>query len=124
MTGSQRPRPHLDDAATVATQAEGFLRAQAYYDEARSEAQALCDRMPWMTTAQAEDFTRHYVDHRLTLTRAMLSATVARAGELRQEYEGRYLQLRRALLRRHASWVSVVLASATGMHAMAWIWLR
>ncbi|WP_328558512.1 hypothetical protein [Streptomyces coelicoflavus] len=124
MNGSRRPRPPLGDASAIATQAEGYLRAQAHYDEARSEARALCDRMPWMTTAQAEDFTRHYVDHRLTLTRAMLRATVARAGELRQEFEGRYLQLRRALLRRHASWVSVVLASAAAMHATAWIWLR
>ncbi|MFE5598340.1 hypothetical protein ACFQ8O_04000 [Streptomyces coelicoflavus] len=122
MTGSRRPP--LGDASAVAAQAEGYLRARAHYDEARGEARTLCDRMPWMTTAQAEDFTRHYVDHRLTLTRAMLSATVARAGELRQEYEGRYLRLRRALLRRHASWLSVVLAAAAGLHATVWIWLR
>ncbi|MGV9550586.1 hypothetical protein, partial [Streptomyces ardesiacus] len=90
----------------------------------REEARALCDRMPWMTSAQADDFTRHYVDHRLTLMRAMLSVTVTRAGELREEYEGRYLHLRRTLLRRHVTWLSVVLTSATGLHAMAWIWLR
>ncbi|MFC9467921.1 hypothetical protein [Streptomyces coelicoflavus] len=122
MTGSRRPP--LGDASAVATQAQDYLRARAHYDEARGEARALCDRMPWMTTAQAEDFTRHYVDHRLALTRAMLSATVARGGELRQEYEGRYLQLRRALLRRHAGWLSALLAAAAGMHATVWIWLR
>ncbi|MFJ6070996.1 hypothetical protein ACIQFU_09130 [Streptomyces sp. NPDC093065] len=124
MSGGRRPHPPVGDAAAIATQAEGFLRAQAYYDEARGEARTLCDRMPWMTSAQAEDFTRHYVDHRLTLTRAMLSTTVTRAGELREDYEGRYLQLRRALLRRHAGWVSVVLAAAAGLHTMAWVWLR
>ena len=124
MTGGRRPRPPVGEDATIATQAEGFLRAQAYYEEARAEARTLCDRMPWMTTAQAEDFTRHYVDHRITLVRAMLSETVTRTGELRQEYEGRYLQLRRALLRRHAGWVTVALASTTGLHALAWIWLR
>ncbi|WP_031048333.1 hypothetical protein [Streptomyces sp. NRRL F-5650] len=124
MTGGERPRRPAGDAASIATQAEGFLRAQAYCDEAREEARALCDRMPWMTTAQADDFTRHYVDHRLTLMRTMLGVTVARAGELREEYEGRYLHLRRRLLRRHVTWLSVVLASATGLHAAAWIWLR
>ncbi|GAA2608377.1 hypothetical protein [Streptomyces lienomycini] len=118
-------RRHLPaDTDTIAAQAEGYLRAQAHYDEARTEAEALCSRMPWMTTAQAEDFTRHYVDHRLVLVRVMLSATVARAGELRQEYEGRYLHLRRDLLRRHAAGVSVALASAAALHTAAWFWLR
>ncbi|MBU6530297.1 hypothetical protein ACFUIW_14590 [Streptomyces sp. NPDC057245] len=125
MTRGRRPHPPAAAGADVATQAEGYLQARAHHTAARAEAEALCGRMPWLTAAQAEDLTRHYVDHRLVLTRTMLGATVARAGELRQEYEGRYLELRRDLLRRHTAGLSVLLAAAAGLHAaVAWIWLR
>ncbi|MEV6962086.1 hypothetical protein AB0M97_23445 [Streptomyces sp. NPDC051207] len=93
--------------------------ARAHQDEARREAEELCARLPWLTSSQAEDLTRHYVHHRLDLTCRMLRATVDRAAELRGEYETRYAALRRDLLRRHAVYACAVLACAGGLSALA-----
>ncbi|CAL9507604.1 hypothetical protein SUDANB145_03550 [Streptomyces sp. enrichment culture] len=111
-----RPRPAASPdprAEALAHQVEGYLLAHTERERARQEAAALCDRLPWLTTAQAQDLTRHYTEQRLVLARSMLRATVDRAGELRREYEERYAALRRTLLRRHAVAASLLLL-ATG----------
>ncbi len=104
--------PPAEQAAVLVTEVEGHLLAQAERDRARREAEALCARLPWLTGAQAEDVTRHYTEQRLALTCELLRATVARAEELRGEYEARFATLRRALLRRHAACAATVLAGA------------
>ncbi|MFF0095100.1 hypothetical protein ACFYSF_34910 [Streptomyces canus] len=109
--------PHADQTAALAAEAEGYLLVRSHRDAARREAGELCARMPWLTTAQAEDLAHHYCERRMLLTRHMLSATVQRAEQLRQEYENRYQELRRALLRRHAACASAVLACAAGVGA-------
>jgi hypothetical protein len=115
MTSGRARRPDSEVAAAVGAEAEGFLLARSHWAEARREARDLCDSLPWLTTAQAEDLTRHYVTGRVALTRRMLVATVQRADELRREYEARYLELRRSLLRRHAAWASATLACTAGV---------
>lgn len=108
----------------LADEVEGYLLAQTHREQAQREAEELCSRMPWLTADQAEDVTRHYVGHRIALTRQMLSATVKRAAELRQEYESRYAELRRDLLRRHAVCAAAVLACAGGVSTLACLLTR
>jgi hypothetical protein len=93
--------------------------ARAHRDDAHRGAADLCALLPWLTAAQAEDLTRHYVRQRIDLSRQMLLATVGRAAELRQEYESRYAALRRDLLKRHAACACAVLACACGMSTLA-----
>ncbi|WP_409468721.1 hypothetical protein [Streptomyces sp. HC307] len=99
-----------DHASALAAEAEGYLLAQAHHRDARREAKALCARMPWLTTAQAEEVTHHYIEQRIDLTRRMLQATAQRAVELRQEYEDRYAVLRRDLRKRHVACACAVMA--------------
>ncbi|MFH8291982.1 hypothetical protein [Streptomyces sp. NPDC018059] len=115
MRRSPHRRPHLDEAAAIAVEAEGFLIAHGHREAAHREARALCEKLPWLTTAQAEDLTRHYVHHRMALSRHMLTTTAGRAQEIREEYETRYQQLRRVLLKRHAAWASTLMACLIGI---------
>ncbi|MFH9003336.1 hypothetical protein ACH4E5_08830 [Streptomyces afghaniensis] len=110
--------PHDDPRPALADEAEGYLLAHAHRDQARREAEELCARMPWLTTAQAEELTGHYVRRRLDVTRQLLHSTVRRAEELRQEYESRYADLRHTLLRRHAACACALLACAGGVSAL------
>ncbi|MET9679170.1 hypothetical protein [Streptomyces coeruleorubidus] len=110
--------PHDGPRHALAEEAEGYLLAHAHRDQARREAEDLCARMPWLTTAQAEEITGHYVRRRLDVTRQLLHSTVRRAEELRQEYESRYAALRHTLLRRHAACACAVLAGAGGVSAL------
>ncbi|GGW66113.1 hypothetical protein [Streptomyces caelestis] len=102
----------------LADEAEGYLLAHAHREDARREAEELCARMPWLTTAQADELTCHYVRRRLDVTRQLLRSTVRRAEELRQEYESRYAALRHTLLRRHAACACAVLACAGGVSTL------
>ncbi|HLL35104.1 MAG TPA: hypothetical protein VK545_14725 [Streptomyces sp.] len=80
--------------------------------------------MPWLTSAQADDVTRHYVEQRLEATRYMLRETVDRAARLRQEYEDRYAALRRDLLTRHTAAAYAVLVCAVGAGTLAGLIVR
>ncbi|MGW0368125.1 hypothetical protein ACWDZW_04205 [Streptomyces coeruleorubidus] len=110
--------PYDDARHALADEAEGYLLAHAHRDQARREAEDLCARMPWLTTAQADELIGHYVRRRLDVTRELLHSTVRRAEELRQEYESRYAALRHTLLRRHAACACAVLACAGGVNAL------
>ncbi|MGW8066994.1 hypothetical protein ACVV2G_33180 [Streptomyces ziwulingensis] len=124
MTDRHVRRPPPGVAPGVAAEAEGFLLAREHRHDAHREAQALCSALPWLTTAQAEDLTRHYVAHRLRLSRQMFEATLCRADELGREYEARYLQLRRDLLRRHGVWASGLLVCAAGVSSALCLFAR
>lgn len=97
-------------AAALANDVEGYLRAQTDLEEARRAAEAFCARLPWLTTAQAEDVARHFADEHVQLTREMLTRTVRRAAELRGEYQARYDELRHRLLVRHTMAACALLA--------------
>jgi hypothetical protein len=98
---------------------EAHLIAHTHRERARQEARELCARMPWLTSAQAEDLARHYVPLRIGLSRRMLREVTERADQLRREYEARYQELRRDLLRRHAAAACATLACAAGLGSLA-----
>jgi hypothetical protein len=111
--------PYDNPRHVLADEAEGYLLSHVHLDQARREAEELCAGMPWLTTAQAEELTGHYVRRRLDVTRQLLHGTVRRAEELRQEYESRYADLRHALLRRHTACACALLAGAGTVSALA-----
>jgi hypothetical protein len=77
---------------------EGHLMCQAEIGNARAEAEAFADRMPWLTTAQREEVVRLYTDQRLAVARTVLQRVTDRCHELQSDYTARYEQLRRRLL--------------------------
>ncbi|CAL9674417.1 hypothetical protein SUDANB105_07767 [Streptomyces sp. enrichment culture] len=113
-----------DDAAALVNSVEGYLHVRAHQEDARREAEELCARMPWLTSAQAEDVTRHYVRQRMLLTRRILQTTADRAVELRSEYEARYATLRRELLKRHTACACAVLAGASAVAVLTGVLVR
>lgn len=119
MKRGRHEAPAGEPRSVLADETEGYLLAHAQREQAQREAEDLCARMAWLTTAQAEELTGHYVRRRLDVTRQLMLGTVRRAEELRQEYETRYADLRRALLRRHAAGACAVLACAAGVSALA-----
>ncbi|MFJ5534682.1 hypothetical protein [Streptomyces sp. NPDC093261] len=98
---------------TLANEVEGYLLLQAEREQAQRDAEALCARLPWLTSEQAEDLVHHYTEQRLCLTRQVLQATADRAKRLREEYETRYAALRRTLLRRHAVCACLLIVGST-----------
>ncbi|MFE5187994.1 hypothetical protein [Streptomyces sp. NPDC056628] len=118
MSNGRNDAPAGEVDGTVADEAAGYLLVHDHHVRACREAAELCERLPWLTTAQAEDLSRHYVQQRVDLTRRMLRATVERAGQLREEYETRYAELRRALLRRHALAACALVAGTGGAGAL------
>ncbi|GAA2276505.1 hypothetical protein GCM10010234_10470 [Streptomyces hawaiiensis] len=124
MRRGRQQAPAGEHRSALVDKTEGFLIAHAHRDQARREAEELCARMPWLTTAQVEELTGHYVRRRLDVTRQLMLGTVRRADELREEYESRYAQLRRALLRRHVAGACVVLACAAGAGALVGVLTR
>ncbi|WP_051871417.1 hypothetical protein [Streptomyces sclerotialus] len=77
---------------------EGYLLCWTEAERARSEAAVFADGMPWLTTAQREEVITRYTDDRVVLTRRYLERVRDRSGELREEYEMRYRQLRHRLV--------------------------
>ncbi|MFP1624257.1 hypothetical protein ACLB9X_03360 [Streptomyces sp. 5K101] len=90
-------KPEREAAAGIA-ELEGYLLAQSRLYEARVEAEAFADRLPWLTTSQREEVVRLFAEDRIALSRRALAALVSRAGELRQEYSQRYDFLRQRML--------------------------
>ncbi|MEV1019845.1 hypothetical protein [Streptomyces sp. NPDC050264] len=74
---------------------EGYLMVEAARAEGRAAAERFAGRLPWLTESQAEEAQRAYVEEYVVLRRRGWGWCVARAGELRGEYERRYGVLRR-----------------------------
>ncbi|MFJ3718107.1 hypothetical protein [Streptomyces sp. NPDC090057] len=121
MTTPNRPdAPRGGQDGSLANEVEGYLLLHAELEQAQREAEALCARLPWLTTGQAEDLTQHYTEQRLDLTRQALQVTADRAKRLRGEYEARYRELRRALLRRHAMTACFIVTCTGTANTLAW----
>ncbi|MFF5482211.1 hypothetical protein ACFY5C_33540 [Streptomyces sp. NPDC012935] len=116
MSKSRRGRAQVGQGSALVGEVEGYLRAKTYYLEAREEAERLCSGMPWLTTAQAEQVTRHYIELRIGLTRQTLAHHI---DDLREQYEARYHELRHHLLRRHAAAACVLLLCSGGVSVLA-----
>jgi hypothetical protein len=112
-SSSRHGAPRDRHSGTLANEVEGYLLLQAEREQAQREAEALCARLPWLTSGQAENLAHHYTEQRLGLTRQALQATADRAKRLRGEYEARYATLRRALLRRHAIGACILIVCST-----------
>lgn len=110
-----------ESGSSFVGEVEGYLKAQTYYLEAREEAYELCARMPWLTSAQAEEMTRHYVEENIRRTRHTL---IRHIDDLRTQYEGRYQRLRSSLAKRYTAVTLVVVAGLTGINAGACLLLR
>ncbi|MEU4684969.1 hypothetical protein [Streptomyces xinghaiensis] len=91
-------RPDREEINAGLAQLEGYLRGRTHIADARTEAEAFADRMPWLTTAQREEVVGGYVEDRLALTRRLLEHILQRSAELRTEYTARYASLRRRVL--------------------------
>ncbi|MFD9404782.1 hypothetical protein ACFWA4_38905 [Streptomyces sp. NPDC060011] len=119
---SRKPTPGRSARSVAAgiNDIEGFLLVQAERETACREADEFVGRLSWMTTAQREDVTRHYVEERLRLTRLTLTAVSRRAHLLRGEYEARYALLRRRLLKAVA--VIVCAALVWTASVTTWMW--
>lgn len=121
MSKGRRSRARADESTALVGEVEGYLKARTHYLQAVEEAETLRSRMPWMTTAQAEEITRHYIEQRIGLTRRTL---VRHVEDLREQYETRYRELRRDLLKRHGAVVCAVLAGSAGINAAVCILWR
>ncbi|MEU3982394.1 hypothetical protein AB0F77_20215 [Streptomyces sp. NPDC026672] len=100
------------EGAALAGEVAAYLLVRAERDQAQREAELLCSRLPWLTTAQTEDVVRRYVEQHLLSTAQATHTDAARAHRLRTEYERRYLTLRRTLLKLHAAYASALLVCA------------
>jgi hypothetical protein len=77
---------------------EGYLLSQAEIRNARHEAEAFAERLPWLTSAERAELVRLYAEERLDISRRVLRRITERCRELRGEYAARYVRLRRRLL--------------------------
>jgi hypothetical protein len=120
VTSASRHGAPLDrQGRALANEVEGYLLLQAEQEQAQREAEALCARLSWLTSGQAEDLARHYTEQRRELTRQILQVTADRAKRLRGEYEARYAELRRTLLRRYAVCACLLFAGSATIGAGA-----
>ncbi|WP_128380048.1 hypothetical protein [Streptomyces cavernae] len=99
MTAGSKEDPPSRTVAAAVNEIEGFLLLHAEREAAHREAREFTDRMPWLSTAEREEISRHYVEQRGQLTELMLRTVVNRAHSLRHEYESRYRLLRARLLK-------------------------
>ncbi|WP_326595511.1 hypothetical protein [Streptomyces sp. NBC_01803] len=87
-----------DDAAEGIAQLEGYLLWQAELSNARAEAAAFADALPWLTDAQRAELTTRYAEDRIRLARRVLAGVADRCRVLESEYTTRYRELRHRLL--------------------------
>ncbi|MET7436226.1 hypothetical protein ACFYQQ_28405 [Streptomyces sp. NPDC005496] len=109
------PEPLPQSAAAGVNEIEGFLLLQAEYDVAQRDAQYFTERMPWLTTAQAEDVARQYLAERTRLTEQTLSTIVRRTRQLRDDYEARYALLQARTLKLSAAALCAALLWTSGL---------
>lgn len=111
--------PGPDEIESGIARLEGYLLCQRELGDARTEAEAYADRLPWLTSAQREEVVRLYAEERVELSRRMLRRIADRCEELRAEYTARYEELRRRLLYRCVAVVLVALTVLAVMGAVA-----
>lgn len=103
------------DAAAGVARIEGYLMSQAALREAQEEGQAFARALTWLGPGEQDDISQRFAQHHLRLRRDILTATVARAEELKAEYTHRYAQLRRR--------VAGLVVTAFGLYTLALVLL-
>ncbi|MFE7775166.1 hypothetical protein ACFU5O_14925 [Streptomyces sp. NPDC057445] len=89
-----RPSPH-EGVQNGLHQLDGYLYWQAELAEARREATAFCEKLPWLTTGERRELEEQYTRARVDMSKAATRRIADRCTELRVEYEARYQYLRR-----------------------------
>ncbi|HSA49442.1 MAG TPA: hypothetical protein VLH10_04925 [Yinghuangia sp.] len=87
---------------------DGYLYWQGRLAAAHHHAQAIADRLPWLSAAEREDLVRVLATAHTDMARATVRHICDRADQLRAEYEERYRRLRCRLV----SVTAVVLTAA------------
>ncbi|WP_234042252.1 hypothetical protein [Streptomyces marianii] len=98
------------DMAAGFARLEGYLMANAHVVAARTAAEGLADRMPWLTADERTELVRLSTADRIQASREQFEAVAGRARELEAQYDARYRQLRRRLLCRTVACLAACLA--------------
>ncbi|MFF6832509.1 hypothetical protein ACFY84_11635 [Streptomyces sp. NPDC012438] len=101
----------MTEAAEGIARLEGYLLARQVRTEATEAGAVFADRFAWLGPQERSEIAREFAREHLAVRRRMLRDAVARADELRHEYDDRYGRLRRRLL--------AVALGATGATAVA-----
>lgn len=109
------PSPH-EGVQHGLRQLDGYLYWQAELTEARKEAAAFCEKLPWLTSGERRELEEQYARARIDMSKTSTRRIAHRCAELREEYEARYQCLRRR---------TVALTLATGCFLLTvWELLR
>ncbi|MEU2109351.1 hypothetical protein [Streptomyces sp. NPDC019507] len=107
------------DLAAGFARLEGYLMANAHVLAARTAAEGLADRMPWLTTAERTELVRLSTADRIQASREHFEAVAVRARELEEQYGARYRELRRRVLTRGVACLAGCLALCTTTFVLA-----
>ncbi|WP_335938882.1 hypothetical protein [Streptomyces sp. PTD5-9] len=86
--------PLDEEASSGIRRLEGHLLVEAERSRALADAEAFLGGLGPLTATQHRELRRAYLEERDRLTRRTLERVIARAEELRAEYEDRYRRLR------------------------------
>ncbi|MEI5011105.1 hypothetical protein RB196_30935 [Streptomyces sp. PmtA] len=81
------------DLAAGFARLEGYLMANAHVLAARTAAEGLADRMPWLTAGERTELVRLSTADRIQASREHFEAVAVRARELEEQYGARYREL-------------------------------
>ncbi|SDM54273.1 hypothetical protein [Streptomyces wuyuanensis] len=101
------------DMAAGFARLEGYLMANAHVSAARTAAEGLADRMPWLTAAERAELVRLSTADRIQASREHFEAVARRARELEAQYAARYRDLRRRVLCRGIACLAACVALCT-----------
>ncbi|MFE3323410.1 hypothetical protein [Streptomyces sp. NPDC059176] len=88
-------RPPHEAVQSGLRQLDGYLYWQAELTQARREATAFCDTLPWLTSGERRELEEEYARARVDMSKMITRRIAHRCWELRAEYEARYQHLRR-----------------------------
>ncbi|OEJ35153.1 hypothetical protein [Streptomyces subrutilus] len=91
-------REYSKETAAGLARIEGYLMSQAALREAENQGEAFARALTWLGPGEQDEIGHRFAQHHLRLRREMLTATVARAEELKVEYADRYACLRRRVV--------------------------
>ncbi|AWI32312.1 hypothetical protein E3E14_31605 [Streptomyces sp. ICN441] len=113
MTREERQAPDSVDTAAGLARLEGYLMANAHVRAARTAAESLADRMPWLTADERTELVRLSTADRIQASREQFEAVAVRARELETQYAARYGELRRRVLCRGVACAAVCVTVCT-----------
>ncbi|AWK12388.1 hypothetical protein SSP531S_42720 [Streptomyces spongiicola] len=113
MNGAEGGAGDSVDTAAGLARLEGYLMANAHVLAARTAAEGLADRMPWLTADERTELVRLATADRIRVSREQFEAVAVRARELEAQYAARYDELRRRVMCRGVACAAVCLTLCT-----------